>query len=312
LKAVSDCANGVYYFIDDLDKVGNAFGDCLGGLLSIVAQNTTLEISGTNGSSVGTVFTDYPNRKKADSTLVVELGDLYAEEQRNILSSINLKFPPNLFKDAKEDTQMEICQVKLSCINLVTKKPETQSMGICVSVRPHALPMKAAEQKENMTIEIHYNRWETSKTMQEADKMSDNHAMKDQAVDLLDQNIKRLQKLEERSSALSSSSAITAREQCLLSEMQTDLAQCLNTVQNTTPANMMQKKGFMMNKMNKLGRERGNSFSNYSDDEDNADMMEGMVECSSGLASLSVPTKKTRSIFETKSKASAKSRASKW
>lgn len=80
----------------------------------------------------------------------------------------------------------------------------------------------------------------------------------------------------------------------------------------------MQKKGFMMNKMNKLGRERGNSFTNYSDDED--DMFESAsanfdkefsIECGATMAKSSKSSKK-RSVFETKSKKMSKASASKW
>lgn len=312
LKAVSDCANGVYYFIDDLDKVGNAFGDCLGGLLSIVAQNTTLEIMGANGSTVSDVFTDYPNKRRADKTLVVDLGDLYAEEQRNILSSMNLKFPPKMFSDVKNDTQIEICKVKLSCTNLLTKKNEVQEMGICISVRPKTIPMSETEMEENLSIEIHYNRWETSKTMLEADKMSDNHQLKDKAVGLLEERLNQLTALQTKSaSRKKGSSSAHARELCLLSEMQSDLAQCQQTLRDTPSTNMHAKKGFMMNKMNKLGRERNNSYTNY--DDDHLDMLEERsMKLAESACNFSSAPRKTRSVFETKSKMASKSRASKW
>jgi Mg-chelatase subunit ChlD len=317
LKAVSDCANGVYYFIDDLDKVGNAFGDCLGGLLSIVAQNTTLEIMGANGSTVSDVFTDYPNKRKADKTLVVDLGDLYAEEQRNILSSINLNFPPKMFNDVKMDTQVEICKVRLSCTNLLTKKTEAREMGICVSVRPKSIPMSEAEMEENLSIEIHYNRWETSKTMLAADKMSDNHNLKDKAVELLEDRLKKLTALQTKSAARGKeSSSAHARELCLLSEMQSDISQCQQTLRNTPSTNMHAKKGFMMNKMNKLGRERNNSYTNYDDAFDDLHSLGSLDERSDSLAAsasnFSGNPKKVRSVFETKSKMASKSRASKW
>jgi hypothetical protein len=335
LKAVSDCANGVYYFVDDLDKVANAFGDCLGGLLSIVAQNTVLEIEGSNGSTVGEIFTDYPNWRKANKSLVVELGDLYAEEQRNILSSINLSFPPTLFRDphAKDDTPMEMCRLKLSCTNLLTKKTEVQERSVCVSVRPSTVPMSEAERQENVSIEIHYSRWETSQTMLEADKMSDNHHLKDKAVELLDHRLQKLNELQVKSASRSQSSTATAyarRELCLLAEMQADLVQCRETVRTTPHLNVHAKKGFMQNKMNKLGRERNNSCSNVEE----KDNLEDKNTSSEALGSRNLPAppvscgaldellersaqqSKGRSVFETtskmRSKACASASTSKW
>jgi len=309
LKAVSDCANGVYYFIDDLDKVGNAFGDCLGGLLSIVAQNTTLTIAGANGSSVGEVFTDYPNSRKADKAVTVDLGDLYAEEERNILSSIELKFPKT-FENAKEDTQAEICRVTLSCVNLVTRKPETKELLVCVNVRPKGIPLSEEEKQENLTIQVHYNRWETSQTMQKADKMCDNLQYKADALRLLDERMNKLQTLERKTAEEVQKSGLNRREFCLLSEMQSDLAQCRATVQKTTSANISGKKAFMMNKMNKLCRERANSFDNYSDEDSDDDAFDEYCSKQKTTNAAATIPKKKRSVLENRSKRAYKASAS--
>lgn len=61
LKAISDTANGIYYFLQDqgacsffewiatsylADKIPESVGDCLGGLLSVVGTNVTMTIEG--------------------------------------------------------------------------------------------------------------------------------------------------------------------------------------------------------------------------------------------------------------------------
>jgi len=44
LRALSDAGQGLYYFLEATDDIPTAFADCLGGLLSVVAQNITLEL----------------------------------------------------------------------------------------------------------------------------------------------------------------------------------------------------------------------------------------------------------------------------
>jgi len=44
LRAIAENAGGMYYFIENLDSIAESYGDCLGGLLSVVAQNIKLAI----------------------------------------------------------------------------------------------------------------------------------------------------------------------------------------------------------------------------------------------------------------------------
>lgn len=179
--------------------------------------------------------------------------------------------------------------------------------------------------------------------------MSDNHHLKDKAVDLLDHRIQKLNELQVKSASRSQSSTATApyarRELCLLAEMQADLVQCRETVRTTPHLNVHAKKGFMQNKVNKLGRERNNSFS-HVEDEGTSDALDalgsrnlpapppgapppgllGLLDRRSVLSSSGQQRKKEEgakeegaslskkppSVFETKSKMRSKACASKW
>lgn len=57
LKAISDHSQGVYYFVEHKDQIPEAFGDCIGGLLSVVGQNVSLTVEGISGASVTQVRT---------------------------------------------------------------------------------------------------------------------------------------------------------------------------------------------------------------------------------------------------------------
>ena len=52
LEAISEKGQGMYYFIDNNEKIPEAFADCLGGLLSTVGQNVTLTIATKNGTHI--------------------------------------------------------------------------------------------------------------------------------------------------------------------------------------------------------------------------------------------------------------------
>lgn len=85
---------GTYYFVDNDSNVISAFGDALGGVLSVVAQNTTVSLrvpepSRRLGVSITKVYHDKAT-KKSDGSYSVQLNDFYAEESRDILFEVTL------------------------------------------------------------------------------------------------------------------------------------------------------------------------------------------------------------------------------
>merc|ERR1711916_179080 len=56
LKQISEACGGMYSYIDSNDVIAQSFGDCLGGLLSVAAQNITIKInSKLDGYAVSSV-----------------------------------------------------------------------------------------------------------------------------------------------------------------------------------------------------------------------------------------------------------------
>jgi len=45
LKAIADAGQGMYYFIEETKDIGVSFADCLGGVMSVVAQNISLTVT---------------------------------------------------------------------------------------------------------------------------------------------------------------------------------------------------------------------------------------------------------------------------
>eukprot|EP00937_MAST-01D_sp_MAST-1D-sp2_P003834 g3834.t1 len=97
LTALAEVGGGSYYFVRRVDEVASAFGDCIGGLLSVAAQSITLELecAGHNVAIAGLVGgahklargtgTGTGTGSEGAHTGTVRVGDMYEGERRDIL-----------------------------------------------------------------------------------------------------------------------------------------------------------------------------------------------------------------------------------
>jgi uncharacterized protein YegL len=114
LRSISEVGNGVYYFVQNVDGVKLAFADCLGGLLSVVAQNITVECFATNGCTIRSIKTRKPKREVIPhKRYELDLGDLYGEEERDVLVEVSL---PNL---SSENLEFVALDCKVSYANVL-------------------------------------------------------------------------------------------------------------------------------------------------------------------------------------------------
>jgi hypothetical protein len=106
LDALAETGSGVAYAIANVEDCALAFASCIGGLLSVVAQDLRLTLQpvlpaaapqqggGTAGAGEGPlprilqVMTKFPLTELADGGVEVALKDLYAEERRDILCEL--------------------------------------------------------------------------------------------------------------------------------------------------------------------------------------------------------------------------------
>lgn len=101
LRSIAEYGRGNYYFIRDLDAVASNFADCLGGLLSVVAQN--ISVTFESNFTENKIMVKNIHGSRTEPTVLVEnkkfrleIGDIYAEEKKNIMVSIEL---PKEIKD---------------------------------------------------------------------------------------------------------------------------------------------------------------------------------------------------------------------
>lgn len=100
---------GTYYYVESDSAVSSAFGDALGGVLSVTAQNVTLNIKvAPEAAKLGIDITKVHHDKVAkleNGSYSCEVGDFYAEESRDILFDVTLSTEKN------EDTTIPIVHV---------------------------------------------------------------------------------------------------------------------------------------------------------------------------------------------------------
>ena len=101
LLSLSRSTLGQYYFMTEAEAILTAFADCLGGLVSVVAQGVTLEIKAVGGrratALVGALLGDaYRTTRSTEGVLTVHVGDLYSEDEKDLLIEVHLAAVPSL------------------------------------------------------------------------------------------------------------------------------------------------------------------------------------------------------------------------
>lgn len=93
MHSISEVSGGTFSFIEAEEVIQDAFAQCIGGLLSVVVQELQVEIDCVHPclqlSSVKAG--SYKASMKANARMAsIEVGDLYAEEERDFLVTLNV------------------------------------------------------------------------------------------------------------------------------------------------------------------------------------------------------------------------------
>ena len=167
LQAIATSAGGAYYFVEDTESIPLAFGDALGELSSVVAQNAKLTMEWYDCVTSLKVLSDYTTRaaKKAngeDKSVVVELGDLYGEEVKDIVVEMSLGA-------IVAPTESMPFSVRLDYFDVKDKDFRSRHVHLPVS-----RPEKTAEdQKVNLELDAAINRLRIAESMKKAAELAD-------------------------------------------------------------------------------------------------------------------------------------------
>lgn len=90
LRAISEAGSGSYYFVETNDDIRGAFGDCLGGVLSVVAQNLVLHVEVEGDHRIRKVHHPAAECLVEGRHYTIRFNDLYGDEERDVLVSVHL------------------------------------------------------------------------------------------------------------------------------------------------------------------------------------------------------------------------------
>ncbi|KAK4441190.1 E3 ubiquitin-protein ligase WAV3 [Sesamum alatum] len=161
MHSISEASGGTFSFIEAESVIQNAFAQCMGGLLSVVIQELKVEVecihpmlqlvSIKSGSYRTTLVSD---QRKG----IIEVGDLYAEEERDFLVTTDIPI------DGCSD---ETALLKVRCIfkhstseRLVTLDPASE-----VKIQR---PVAAQSSVVSVEVDRHMNRLRSAEAMAKA------------------------------------------------------------------------------------------------------------------------------------------------
>lgn len=115
---------GSYHFVQDDTDVGSAFGDALGGILSMVAQNAVLTVKVPTTAAAANVQIQKVHHdnaiKRENGSYTVTIGDFYADESRDVIIEVSLA---KLDSETAAKEPFPHLEVTLSYSDVLQKRP---------------------------------------------------------------------------------------------------------------------------------------------------------------------------------------------
>ena len=157
-------SGGSFYAVRHHYDVASAFGDAIGGILSVIAQNVTLtisipEVAAEQGAKIITVHHD-KKTEISEGVFQVNLGDVYAEETRDIMFEVTLATP----RFASADSLIPHAIVELSYVDTI-KHSLIALSKTCDIFRPNSGDISWP----NQYVAIQWLRVRSAKVIQDAE-----------------------------------------------------------------------------------------------------------------------------------------------
>jgi len=88
LSEIAEQAQTPFTYVEDTERVGEAFAGAVGGLTSVVAQKVELTLKGR--VPLKTIHTPFPLQRISDTEATVTIPDIFAGERRDILVELSV------------------------------------------------------------------------------------------------------------------------------------------------------------------------------------------------------------------------------
>jgi hypothetical protein len=160
LTNLAEFANGSYYFIETNEQIAESFADCLGGLLSVVAQNIVLSFQVSTGVSVMKIPTKFKkNEVKKNEHYEITIGDIQSEESRDIIFFLELPAIPS------DMPEFPIGQVSLRYISAISAEKEMEEETVYIQ---RSLEISPENSLPNIEVAKNKNRLVAAEAMETA------------------------------------------------------------------------------------------------------------------------------------------------
>lgn len=189
LKGIAEVGHGSYFFIENKEVLGDAFVDCIGGLLSVVGQDLKLALSPAPGVELIDVNTFYPKQREANGDIRLTIKDIQSEERRDLVCTVKL---PEL--NGPDENSMAILSATLEYDNVLTATKTTARTSLNLSrPAPDSADCKEASAKPNIFVSEQSNRMVAAQRLKEAANLADVGSYKE-AVARLEAGIEIIEK----------------------------------------------------------------------------------------------------------------------
>jgi len=159
LTTISQKADGVYFFVRDDAHIQKAFASCLGGLVSMVGQNITVQFEPLNGAIIQKIPGKFRERSESGQVHTIQVGDIQSEEQKDILCQLKL---PSL---KEPEDAFPVARITITYTNSVSHQTESMSSVVSLCRSKKLLP---SHTQRNVTVDIELNRIIAAEAMETA------------------------------------------------------------------------------------------------------------------------------------------------
>jgi len=251
LKSISESTQGnqgSYYYVENEDNVSSAFGDCLGGLLSVVAQNITLRFEvGVEGEGGRVeVFNIRHDRAEViEGGGRVRIGDIFAEESKDFIADLKLATTSS----STVTVTGTLNYLDINTSTLTTTSPVTLTTTLTSG--------SSSVDDADTYVVMQDLRLRVSKVLEDANRRARNTGRVEEARGMINEVLDIVKGLREGSSGGGSYSSLSSSDLNNLAIYASDLTDCLGDLRSYNDYERYGSKK-MMTKMQSHARQRCN------------------------------------------------------
>ena len=168
LKEISRVGNGLFYYIKTVDQIPQIFTNCLGGLLSTLAQNISISIQTLSGATINKILSkNTPKLSDDNKQGTVSMGDMQSEEEKDILVELNLSQVNMAINQA-------YIKVSLEYFNVIKKDNDQQNTEVVIDRRTDI-----SKRESSLEVDEQRNRFNTIDSLIESTKLAEEGKMEE-------------------------------------------------------------------------------------------------------------------------------------